>query len=908
MRRRPAAARRTRPGIPGVARWGRLALAALMVAGLVVAGAEVGASPAGAAPAAATPTVTLLGQSTWVDNDEAFDLRLGLARGLSPTDHIEVTAYPRLVTRTSFDQAAAGDLGQASPVWIGQESVGGAPHAHRGGVWARIPVDTSLSPDDLETSLPFDPGDQSGVYPVRIQVLGPDYVAVGATVSTFLVYDAGGTGAPRLSTAVTVGVGATPALSSGLLPTAPVAAVSKSLSQLVAALDVTPAVPITLAVSPETAQALARGTATDRTTLGRLRALVHGGDQLLAEPYAPVSLASLDASGLDDQIGNQLREGAGVLSALFGAAPSMRTWVIDDRIDDATLQILRTAGLRDLVVPDDAMSPLPASDQTTTYGRPTALYDGTDSSTRVMGSDPILDARAASGRTPVLAAQQTLAELAMIQLELPYDARGVAISVPAGSTVSPTYLTTLLAGLRGNPFVRAITTTGLFDRVTARPPQGPQDTTAAAVSSTSVSSTSASSTSASSTSASSTSVSSTSASPSTGSASTASSSTASSSTGSSATGISSAPGATSVVPIPVRRLRPVDLPPLPGTATLLGLDNEITGLAGFLPSDTGLISDLRRQYLIAPSFGLIPALRQALLDSMVKAIGTAESSVRLPGDISVTLTSLKATLPLVVMSDPHLLPHVQIVLASPKLGFRPFHPQDGTCTVTGRTSETCDLVLRQSDTVLRVPVEARTSGVFSLDVTVTSPDGSLRLASERDTVRSTAVSFVGIVIIIASLLFLGIWWIRDIRSGRRPRELVRRPGDDIDDDGDGGGPSGDDLGPGPPPVGPVDGLVPDRAPRPAVTVPAVPVGAGRHGGPGLHRVGGPGLHRVGGPGLHPVGGPGLHRHGGPGLHPVVDLSGHRRDDPVGRRTMSPSHGRVGLIHRADTDPLEELAP
>ena len=183
---------------------------------------------------------------------------------------------------------------------------------------------------------------------------------------------------------------------------------------------------------------------------------------------------------------------------------------------------------------------------------------------------------------------------------------------------------------------------------------------------------------------------------------------------------------------------------------------------------------------------------------MEKTVQGAEETVRLPGNTSVTLTSLKATLPLIVISDAKVSPHVRITLASPKLGFRAFRPPDGSCEVEGRTSETCDMVLHGPETVLRVPVVSRTSGVFSLDVTVSSPDGSLTLAAARDTVRSTAVSSVGIVIIVVSLLFLGIWWIRNIHSGRRARQLVQRPGDDIDDEDDGNGPGDGGIGPGPP--------------------------------------------------------------------------------------------------------------
>ncbi len=805
----------TRPSAGPVARRRVLAAVTVVVCAALGLGGHVGPAAAttiraGVPAAAPQPaSITLLGQSTWVGYQKVFSLRLGLARGLPADDQIVVDAYPRLTTRTAFDLAAAGNLGQEVPEWSGYETIGEAPRYGRDGVWARVPVDALSQAGDLFTPYLFDPGDLSGVYPLRVQLLDARTGAdVGATLSTFLVYDGGQSGAERLSTSVTVGVGATPMLSSGqLLPTAPTAAVSSALSRLSAALGAAPGESISLAVSPQTAQALAVGSATDRATLARLGVLVGRGDELLPEPYAPVPLASLD----DEEIDQQIQEGGRVLNATLGVTPSVGTWVLDDPTDDATLQLLRQGGMRELVVPDGRLTPLPASDTVTTYGRPADLDDGVDTGTLVVGADPVLDGRATEASSPVLAAEQTLAELAMIELEEPHFAIGVAISLPSGSSVSPTYLRTLLRGLRGNPFVRTVTVAGLFARVPAQPP-------AANV----------------------------------------------------------APGSSpSASTVPVRRLQAGTAGPVPFATTLGDVGHRIDGLAGFLPSDTSLLARLRRQYLIAPSAGLSPALRAALLDSMNSAISGALSVVHLPGDISVTLTSLKATLPLVVNSDPGSSPHVRLVLDSPKLDFRPFRPSEGTCTVTGRSVETCLLVLRAPETVLRVPVEARTSGVFSLDVSLTSPDGTLSLATARDTVRSTAVSFVGIVIIVASLLFLGIWWIRDIRSGRRPRELVARPGDDVDDDEDGGNPpGGGGHGPGPPsaPPGPPEPTVP--APRLPVTGPvtvvdpALPVGAAGHGAAGL---GATVPHR------------GRHR------------PRHRRDAPTARRRMSPSGRPPGPI-------------
>ncbi len=96
----------------------------------------------------------------------------------------------------------------------------------------------------------------------------------------------------------------------------------------------------------------------------------------------------------------------------------------------------------------------------------------------------------------------------------------------------------------------------------------------------------------------------------------------------------------------------------------------------------------------------------------------------------------------------------------------------------------CDLTLTTKNTTFKVPVETRSSGVFPLEVSVWTPDGSQLIAQARETVRSTAVSGVGVILIVLAIVSLGIWWVRDMRHGRRARQLVPAPEEEMPDSTD----------------------------------------------------------------------------------------------------------------------------
>ena len=102
----------------------------------------------------------------------------------------------------------------------------------------------------------------------------------------------------------------------------------------------------------------------------------------------------------------------------------------------------------------------------------------------------------------------------------------------------------------------------------------------------------------------------------------------------------------------------------------------------------------------------------------------------------------------------------------------------GSCRPVNPGSEDCQLNLDRSSTTLQVPVIVRTSGAFPLSLEVATPSGSEEIASGTDTVRSTAISDVGLVLMVSAALFLAVWWARE-RPARAPgRRLVPRPGED----------------------------------------------------------------------------------------------------------------------------------
>ncbi|HLI01939.1 MAG TPA: DUF6049 family protein, partial [Acidimicrobiales bacterium] len=537
---------------------------------------------------------------------------------------------------------------------------------------------------------------------------------VGTPLTTFFVFSPPTTGTHKLAFSLSLPVNAAPRLGGNATAVAPSAAASSELARLSRTLASFPSVPVSLDVTPQTVAALATGSKADRDTMRTLAGVVSHGDELLPSPYVRTSLPALGNVGLDSQIDEQLDTGSATLKRLLGHTPDPGTWVFDSPIDEPTLQLLAARGLRRLILPDGDLSPLPSALSTTTYGHPATVPDGLrgGSGPRVVGADPILSGRLTQSGNQVLAAEQLLAELAMIQTESPASARGVAVIVPRGQSVSRQLLTTLLAGLRHDPLVRAVTARNLF--ASASPPPGHAPSSSSA---------------------------------------------------------SSSPAS------PVRQLRgrvPESFPDQLGIASTL---SRLASVRTVVPTQTGLFAGVTEQVLLAGSDQISQADRARLLQTANQHLQAVSRQIRVVGATSVTLTSRNAKLPFTIDSLSKVPVHVELLLDSTKLTFKPFKPPDGTCSVRAQTLEECSLVLTASQTAFHLPVQARTTGVFPLDMSLQSPDAALVLTTARVTVRSTAVSFVGWALIVGAGLLLVIWWGRDIHRGRRARQLVDRPED-----------------------------------------------------------------------------------------------------------------------------------
>jgi hypothetical protein len=690
--------------------------------------------------------VTLLAQPAWlVAPSGVFRLRLLVSAHDPAAEQIRVNVYARLTTRTGFDDALTGQLGQAVIYPLGLD-LSKLPRDPAGGVDVDIPINRPATSLNIPT---FYAAAGSGVFPIQIGIYDTSGDLQGQPLTTYLVYAEPypASGLPKLSVSLVLPVHSAPTVDQkgqiGPLPPDQ----SRALADLVGGLSRHLDVRLSLAVTPQTLDSLAAGSALDRSTLTELAQLVESGHiQILPSTYVSVPMRGWNQVGLGGELNRQLNSGSSILGAVFGTAPSPRTWVVNGPIDTAALNNLVGRGAAHFILPDAELSALPPVARTTTFALPAELL-GTDANPSVYSADSGLTADFSNRGGAVLAADQLLAELAMIQLETPGLTRGVAVLPPPGWSPNPTFVDTLLAGLVNHPLLNPVTASGLFSAV---PVASVQRSVAVPV-------------------------------PPTGSSAPASSpgSEGSSSQGS-ASGGSGSTGSTSSTSTTIAPGLLADV------AAQLGADADairsarerLSGLDAILPQSPEQAQLLDRDLLTSESSDVTEGQRQSLLGEVFTASNRVTRLISLPRASSITLTSTKGEVPLTVLSVPSLRARVQLRLSSQRLIFHLSFPPGGKCRIPTPTSEVCDLTLTTQNTTLKVPVEARASGVFPIDVSLWTPDGSQMLARNRDTVRSTAVSGVGIILIAVAVVSLAIWWGRDLRYGRRARRLVPAPGEE----------------------------------------------------------------------------------------------------------------------------------
>lgn len=185
-------------------------------------------------------------------------------------------------------------------------------------------------------------------------------------------------------------------------------------------------------------------------------------------------------------------------------------------------------------------------------------------------------------------------------------------------------------------------------------------------------------------------------------------------------------------------------------------------LIRMLGRDGPLTRDAQRRLDDSAALGLPPATRTRLLDMVDGQINSIVARVSLPEHQTITLTSRSAVIPLTIRSALDAPATVVLHLdSSERLEFLDGDTQ--TVQLTGDVTH------------LRLRVRTRTPGDATLRMRLTSPQGELLLAESRYSIRSTAVSGVGLVISIGALAFLVLWWLRHGIRTRRERRAHHIP-------------------------------------------------------------------------------------------------------------------------------------
>lgn len=152
------------------------------------------------------------------------------------------------------------------------------------------------------------------------------------------------------------------------------------------------------------------------------------------------------------------------------------------------------------------------------------------------------------------------------------------------------------------------------------------------------------------------------------------------------------------------------------------------------------------------------ANRNVKLKSLASSAG---NYVSLPTKRTITLTSKENSIPVTIKNTSNKAITVAINLKSDKLVFT--------------KADRFVVTLNGQNTTVQVPVKTRTSGSFPIEISMTSTDGNVLLATQTVTLRSTSFSGVGLAIMIGSFIFLLLWWTSHTRKNRK-----KLPGDVIE--------------------------------------------------------------------------------------------------------------------------------
>jgi hypothetical protein len=180
-------------------------------------------------------------------------------------------------------------------------------------------------------------------------------------------------------------------------------------------------------------------------------------------------------------------------------------------------------------------------------------------------------------------------------------------------------------------------------------------------------------------------------------------------------------------------------------------------LSSMLPNSTALRTDAESALSTSVAADLDDAARAKYVAHVNAQLDVLRNAVDPVAQRRITLAGRATEIPITLHNKLDEPVKVKVRLSSAKLTF-----PDGDQTL-----------LLEGTQQIRVPVKTRASGTFPMTVEVLTPEGDVRVAPATQlTVQVSALSGLGIVLIVGLLLILVTWWVHHVRTTRRRRSAT----------------------------------------------------------------------------------------------------------------------------------------
>jgi hypothetical protein len=224
-----------------------------------------------------------------------------------------------------------------------------------------------------------------------------------------------------------------------------------------------PVVPITLSADYRTLARLmpiAKTPSSEQMDAALVKALASPRHRVLVAPPGNIDFGGLVANGLTTQVAQQLSLTAAFLKTITGHVADGQV-LLSGRPSLSSLDALAGAGVRDVIVPETALTVAPST--TLNWGAP-FHPQGAQSLSALSIDEPLSALATNESIEPGRRAAMTVATLAFLHFEAPDASAPRSVVVVASATETPaSFIADLLGSLNNNPFVVARRLSPSFD-------------------------------------------------------------------------------------------------------------------------------------------------------------------------------------------------------------------------------------------------------------------------------------------------------------------------------------------------------------------------------------------------------------------------------------------------------------